>query len=220
MRPGARLSRGKAASLEAPDGRAYTCRVVKDQWTPFVVKEEPAARPPEPKPKKIVDGGLLFLAAFTLASGLGVAWRFGAGRAWEIVLETGAFIAVLSPKIAAGLFIAGTLPMVLPRDRVAAWIGGESGWRGLVLGSVAGAAIPGGPMITFSLAAGFAAAGADLGAVIAFVSGWSLLSLNRLLIWELSFLPHDLVALRVLASLPFPLLIGWGVRVLVRRQTA
>lgn len=51
--------------------------------------------------------------------------------------------------------IAATLPLLLPRDNVAVWIGRESGVRGLLLTAFAGAAIPGGPALTFPLAASF-----------------------------------------------------------------
>ncbi len=156
------------------------------------------------------------LAAFTATAGALVALTRGAGRAVQIVAETAWFVAILSPKIAAGIFIAATLPLLMPRDRVAQWIGRASGWRGLALAAAAGAAIPGGPMMTFPLAAGFVAAGADMGAVVAFVSGWSLLGLNRTLIWEFSFLPADLVWTRYLLCLPFPLLLGYGARRLAR----
>ena len=118
------------------------------------------------------------------------------------------------------MFIAATLPLLLPRDRVAAWIGRESGLRGLLLAGFAGTAIPGGPAMIFPLAASFGAAGADLGAVMAFVSGWGLLSLNRTLIWEFSFLPAGLVWWRVGLCLPFPILVGLGARLLSRRVWA
>ena len=66
--------------------------------------------------------------------------------------------------------------------------------------------------MTFPIAAGLGVAGADLGAMIAFISGWSLLGLNRTLIWEFSFLPADLVWTRYLLSLPVPILLGLAVR--------
>jgi len=168
--------------------------------------------PPKPAKRKIVDGGFAVLCGFTLLAAFGVAWQSGPVRITEILIETFGFVALLGPKILAGVFIAATLPLLLPRDRVAGWIGRNSGARGLILAAIAGALIPGGPMMTYPLAAGFAAAGADIGAVVAFVTGWSLLSLNRTLIWELSFLPADLVGLRCLISLPFPVICGLAAR--------
>ncbi|MBR9650703.1 hypothetical protein [Thalassovita aquimarina] len=184
------------------------------------MKNITADPPPAPRRRKVIDNGFLVLLAFTVAGGIGVMVKSGIGRVGEIAVETLGFIAVLSPKIAAGVFIAATLPLILPRDRVAAWIGRNSGLRGLSIAMLAGMVIPGGPAMTFPLAAGFAAAGADLGAIIAFVSGWSLLSLNRTLIWEFSFLPHDMVALRWIVSLPLPVLLGFAVRLLPWRVRA
>lgn len=181
------------------------------------LKDTKAPPPPSLRRRKIVDGGFLVLAALTCLAAALVGSRAGFSRLWQISVETFGFIAVLSPKILAGVFIAATLPLILPRDRVAAWIGRESGVRGLILAGLAGAAIPGGPMMTFPLAAGFAVTGADLGAVIAFVSGWNLLSLNRTLIWEFSFLPAELVWVRFLISLPIPVLLGLAARALWRR---
>ena len=172
--------------------------------------------PPERTPRRILDGGFLVLAASTLAGGVAVAALRGPERAAAIAAETVGFLGLLAPKIAAGIFIAATLPMLLPRETVGRLIGRDSGLRGLAVAAACGAALPGGPMMTFPLAAGLGAAGADLGAVVAFVSGWCLLGLNRTLIWELSFLPSDLVWARDLLSLPAPLVLGLAARALVR----
>lgn len=181
------------------------------------LKNAPADTPPTRKRRKVVDGSFLVLVGVTVLAALAVIRISGLDRAVEILAETVAFIAVLSPKIAAGIFIAATLPMLLPRDRVGHLIGSESGLRGLVVAAACGAALPGGPMMTFPLAARLTVAGADLGAMIAFVSGWSLLGLNRTLIWEFSFLPADLVWTRYLLSLPVPVLLGLAVRAVTRR---
>ncbi|MCO6383483.1 MAG: hypothetical protein JXQ91_16375 [Vannielia sp.] len=170
--------------------------------------------------RKIIDGGFLVLLAVTLlAAGL-VAARFGAGHALATALGALGFLALLLPKVGAGLFVAAAIPLLLPRERVSALIGQESGWRGLVLASAAGALLPGGPGMTFPLAAALLVAGADLGATLALITGWSLLSLNRTLIWELSFLDWHLVALRVALCLPVPLAVGLVARALVGRQRA
>ena len=143
--------------------------------------------------------------------------RFKTYGAIAIAVGLG-FLAVLLPKIGLGLFVAASIPLLLPRERISAWIGRESGMRGLALASAAGALLPGGPSMVFPLAAALLAAGADLGAGLAFVTGWSLLSLNRTLIWELSFLDWHLVGLRVLLSLPAPLLVGLAARALIGRR--
>ena len=184
------------------------------------LKNTEADPPPEPRARKIIDGGFLVLLGLTLLSAGLVFFKQGGARVWQITQETFGFLLLLSPKIVAGVFIAATLPLVLPRDKIGRWIGAESGLRGLALATLAGAAIPGGPMMTFPLAAGFGIAGADIGTMLAFVTGWSLLGLNRTLIWEFSFLPHDLVWTRYLLSLPFPVLVGLGARAFRGRAQA
>ena len=182
------------------------------------LKNTKADPPPDPKPRKVIDTGFLVLAGFTLAGAVAVVFKRGLGRALEILGETFGFLVVLSPKIAAGIFIAATLPMLLPRDKVGRVIGRESGLRGLAVAVACGAALPGGPTMTFPIAAGLGVAGADLGAVVAFISGWSLLGLNRTLIWEFSFLPYYLVWTRYLISLPIPLVLGLVVRMMMRQR--
>lgn len=184
------------------------------------LKNIAADPPPEQKSRRVFDGSFLVLLVLTLVGGIAVAVVSGWGRVGDILLETFGFLTILAPKIGAGIFIAATLPILLPRDRVGRLIGRESGVRGLVVAAACGAALPGGPMMTFPLAAGLGAAGADMGAVVAFISGWSLLGLNRTLIWEFSFLPSDLVWTRYLLSLPVPVLLGLAARAVVQRRPA
>lgn len=176
------------------------------------LKNIAADPPPEQPARRIFDTGFLFLALSALLAGVLVVVLKGWDRAAEIALSELWFMTVLAPKIAAGMFIAATLPLLLPRDKVAIWIGRESGLRGLLLAAFAGAAIPGGPAMTFPLAASFGLVGADVGAIMTFVSSWALLSLNRTLIWEFSFLPVDLVWWRILLCLPVPILVGMAAR--------
>ncbi len=163
-------------------------------------------------PRRMIDGSLIFITALAVAAGTGVWLSEGAGRFREILLAESLFTLELLPKIVAGVLIASALPFLMSRDRVQALIGPDSGMRGLAIATLAGAIIPGGPSVTYPLTIGLMAAGADLGAGVALVSGWVLIGLNRTLIWELSFLPPEFVALRVALSLPVPVFLGWIVR--------
>jgi uncharacterized membrane protein YraQ (UPF0718 family) len=162
--------------------------------------------------RRLVDGSLLFVVALAVLSGAAVFWLKGPERFWTILLTDSGFAVALLPKIVAGLVIACALPFLLPREQVLRFVGPESGLRGLVIATVAGAVFPGGPSVTYPLTIGLMTAGADLGAGVALVSGWVLLGLNRTLIWELSFLPPDFVAMRVALSLPAPVIFGLVVR--------
>jgi len=168
--------------------------------------------PPVPR-RRLIDGNFLLLAALSVAAAAGVYAVRGAERFWEIFWRDLGFTAALLPKVAAGVLIAIMLPKLFSRERIMALVGPESGVAGLAIATLAGAAIPGGPSVTFPLTIGLIAAGADIGAGVAMVSGWVLLGVNRTLIWELSFLPTDLVVLRYALSLAAPILLG----VLARR---
>ncbi|MCA3668044.1 MAG: hypothetical protein INF10_02770, partial [Methylobacterium sp.] len=58
-------------------------------------------------------------------------------------------------------------------------------------------------------------AGADLSQVMAYVTAWSLFTINRMISWEIPSMPVRIVLLRVLVSLPFPFLAAW-ITLLVR----
>lgn len=165
-----------------------------------------------------IDRGFQILIAATVVAGLLVTWRSGVGHMAETALGALGFLAVLLPKIVAGVFLAATIPVLIPRERISAWIGRESGVRGLLAATVAGALLPGGPSMAYPLTASLMVSGADIGASLAFVTGWSLFNLNRTLIWELSFLPYDFVGIRVLVSLLLPVALGIVARAIWSRE--
>jgi uncharacterized membrane protein YraQ (UPF0718 family) len=171
-------------------------------------------------PRRARDVGLLVVALVAI----------GAGALCYVVKGPEVFFAVLGddlglllsilPKVLAGVLLAGLLAVLLPQDKVARWMGARSGLRGLFLAGFAGAILPGGPMMVFPLTVALGAAGADIGTATAFISGWSLLNLNRTLVWEMSFFDHDFVFLRYGLSLVVPLLLGLAARALFARHQA
>ena len=152
----------------------------------------------------------------TLAAGIGLFLRDGAWAVWQVVFSNLGFLALLLPKVVAGLFVAAAIPILIPRDWVVRALGRDSGWRGLTLTTIAGAVVPGGPVMIFALSASLLSSGAHLSTLLAFVTSWSLLGLNRTIIWELSFLSADFVALRYLMCLPAPFLVGLWARWMIR----
>lgn len=115
----------------------------------------------------------------------------------------------LMPRLAVGIIGAGFLARVLPQDLVTNLLGPGSGLAGIAGASLAGALTPGGPVVGFALGSAALKAGAGLPQIVAFVTAWSLYTLNRVLVWEIPFMPMRFVVLRVLVSLPFPFLAAW-----------
>jgi uncharacterized membrane protein YraQ (UPF0718 family) len=117
----------------------------------------------------------------------------------------------LLPRLAVGVIGAGFIAKALPPELVTGWLGPNSGWRGVALAALAGGLTPGGPVVGYAIGAAALKAGAGLPQVMAFVTGWSLYTINRLIVWELPTMPLRTVVIRALVSLPFPFLMAWAV---------
>ena len=73
------------------------------------------------------------------------------------------------PLLVFAFLATGLIESLIPRDLFARWVGSESGYRGIMLGSLAGAIAPGGPLVQAGIAAGFLKGGAALAPVVAFL---------------------------------------------------
>ncbi|MBU4149174.1 MAG: permease, partial [Candidatus Omnitrophica bacterium] len=78
------------------------------------------------------------------------------------------------PLLVLALIIAGMVRVLLPQEAIAKWIGNESGVKGILIGTVAGAFTPGGPYVSMPLVAGLLRSGASMGTLVAYMTGWSL----------------------------------------------
>lgn len=163
----------------------------------------------------------MIVLAFTLALVLiAAALAFAAWRRSPALLTDGFSDAKtqlihLLPRLAIGVLGSGFLAHLLPKETILAWFGPNSGLLGTALASVAGALTPGGPVVGYAIGAASLKAGADLAQVMAYVTAWSLFTLNRMISWEIPSMPARVVLLRVAVSLPFPFLAAW-VTALVR----
>lgn len=124
-------------------------------------------------------------------------------------------IVYLAPIIGCAVVIGGIVRALLPAQVVGRWLGAESGWKGIFLATLVGATMPGGPMVAFPLAIAFYRAGADAGAMIAFLTSWSVLGIQRIIVWEVPLLGPEIAGLRYLASIPLPVIAGLLARRLV-----
>lgn len=169
-----------------------------------------AGPPPSAKPASLLarHANLAFIVALCLGSGTTV-WLMRGPEAFLQALGTAQslFLTIL-PSLGAGVLLAGLLQSLLPRDLITRRLGENSGVPGLLLATLAGILTPGGPMASFPMVLVLAAAGADRGALVAYISAWSLLGFQRTLVWELPILGADFALLRIVACLPLPVLAG------------
>ena len=112
--------------------------------------------------------------------------------------------------------VAGLAETLMPREWVAAALGEQSGVKGLLLASAAGAITPAGPFVSMPLAAGMLRSGAAPPAIIAFLSAWSLISVHRLFAWEVPILGAPFAITRWSLCLFVPVLVGWVARLFLR----
>ena len=133
-----------------------------------------------------------------------IAFRRQDGSAKRALVMTSEEFLHLLPRLAFGVIGSGYIARLMPQDLVISWLGPQSGFTGLAIAST-----PGGPVVGFALGSAAIKAGAGYPQVIAYVTGWSLFTLNRVLVWEIPFMPAWFVRLRVLVSLPIPFFVAW-----------
>lgn len=122
----------------------------------------------------------------------------------------------VAPQLALGFLMAGLATVLVPSAAVARLVGEESGFLGLVIATGAGALTPGGPFLQFPLVAALMRNGASEGAVAAYLTAWSLLGMQRVLVWELPVLGPTFATVRWSASLLLPIAVGLIVPFILR----
>jgi uncharacterized membrane protein YraQ (UPF0718 family) len=110
------------------------------------------------------------------------------------------------PRIALGVIGSGYIAAVIPQEIVTGWLGPNSGGLGVATAVVVRAATPGGPVVGFSIGAGALNAGGGPPQVLAYVIGWALFAFQRLLLWEIPFMPARFVWFRAAVSVLFAFL--------------
>jgi uncharacterized membrane protein YraQ (UPF0718 family) len=166
---------------------------------------------------RLIDGNLLFFVGLAAISVGAVMWTKGLDRAFYAVSSGLALLLSIAPMIALGLYLGGLAKELADPEKVAPQLGEKSGWYGLLLATGLGAVTPGGPFAAFPIVYALFLAGADIGAVVAYLTGWSVLALHRVIIWELPLLGPEFAIVRLLASLPLPILAGAIARLLADR---
>jgi len=112
------------------------------------------------------------------------------------------------PLLIFALIVAGMVQILLPHDLLSKWVGTESGMRGILIGTVAGGLSPGGPYVSLPIAVGLMRAGAGIGTMVAFLTGWSLWAIARLPM-EVGILGWRFAFIRLACTFFFPPIAGW-----------
>ena len=127
----------------------------------------------------------------------------------------GGYLLMMVPRVVLALFLAGFVAELLPGEVISAWLGQESGLRGIMIASVAGIAVPAGGVVAFPLALAMLKIGVGLPQLVAFLTAWEIFAIHRILAFELPFMGGRFVALRVSSSFMLPPVAGLGTAALM-----
>jgi uncharacterized membrane protein YraQ (UPF0718 family) len=126
----------------------------------------------------------------------------------EAARAAGQHFRALALRIPFALIAAECIGELLPREQVAALLGPESGFLSILFASVTGGFLPGGPMVAFPLVIALFRAGATSAPLVALITAWALMAVNRALLFELPLLGPRFTLQRIAVSLPLPILAG------------
>ncbi len=138
---------------------------------------------------------------------LWVGYSRGQGQHMEAMKDSLVMTVKILPIMIFAFIIAGMVQSLIPQETISSWIGSESGMRGILMGTVTGALVPGGPYVCLPLVAGMLRTGAGVGTMVAFMAGRALWAVSSLPL-EVGILGWKFTLIRFVSTLIFPPLAG------------
>jgi len=123
--------------------------------------------------------------------------KLGAKTIWDNLL-----------LLLASFAVAGLARVLIPKEVISQWLGAQAGFKGILLGCIAGGLVPGSPYSVFPIIASFYEAGASIGTIVGFVTAYSVWSVTRLPL-EVGIIGPKVTLARYLSTLAFPPLAGF-----------
>ncbi len=136
-----------------------------------------------------------------------IGYQRGGGEHIIGLKAAGNILLQLIPLLIFAFVVAGMFQVLIPRELISRWIGVESGFRGILIGTGMGAIAPGGPFIAMPIAAGLLRTGASVGTMVAFLTAWSVLAVARIPL-EIGFMGWKFALIRLACSFFFPPIAG------------
>lgn len=122
-------------------------------------------------------------------------------------LATEQFVIVV-PKVIVALTAASFIAQLIPSNTISEYLGADAGVTAIFIAALVGMCTPAGAVIIFAVAAVLAQAGADVPALISFVVGWSLFSVQRMIIYEASMIGLSYIRIKVASVFAIPFIAG------------
>ena len=111
-------------------------------------------------------------------------------------------------ELILGFVLAGLLEVLIPEPVLMRYLGSQSSGYGILMGSMIGLVLPGGPYLVFPIVANLLRQGAAPGPLIALLTAKALLSPIRILSYEAPLLGWPLTFARLIPGLFLPPFVG------------
>ncbi len=136
-----------------------------------------------------------------------ISYQKGGGEHILGLKAAGNLLLQITPLLILSFIVAGMVQQLVPTEIISKWVGTESGFRGILIGTAAGSLMPGGPYVSLPIAAGLLRAGAGIGTMVAFLTGWSLWAVSRLPL-EIGIMGWKFWLIRLACTFFFPPIAG------------
>jgi uncharacterized membrane protein YraQ (UPF0718 family) len=124
-----------------------------------------------------------------------IGYQRGGGEHILGLKSAGTLLWQIIPLLIFAFIVGGMIQILVPNEIVSRWVGAESGFRGLLIGSAIGGFMPGGPYVSMPIVAGLLRTGASIGTMVSLMTAWSLIAIARLPIevgilgWKFALIP-------------------------------
>jgi len=132
-----------------------------------------------------------------------IGYQKGGGEHILGLKSAGILLLQITPLLIFAFIIAGMVQFLIPHEMISQWIGAESGFRGLLIGTVMGGVAPGSPFVSLPIAAGFLRIGASVGTMVSFLTAWSLWAVTQLPL-EVGIMGWKFTLIRIACTFFFP----------------
>jgi len=136
-----------------------------------------------------------------------IGYQRGGGEHILGLKSAGNILLQIAPLLIFAFIVAGMIQLLVPIEMVSKWVGAESGFRGILIGTAVGGLMPGGPYVSLPIAVGLLRAGAGIGTMVAFITAWSLLAVSRMPM-EVGILGWKFTLIRLACVFFFPPIAG------------
>lgn len=148
----------------------------------------------------------LIMAVIAIAL-LYIGYQRGGGEHIVGLKSAGNLLVQILPLLIFAFIVGGMIQILVPKEIISNWVGAESGFRGLLIGSAIGGLMPGGPYVSMPIVAGLLRTGASIGTMVALITAWSLLAVSRMPM-EIGLLGWKFALIRLACVFFFPPVAG------------